>query len=90
MTAAWKQANKGETMYEGELMQAGIGQGYDAVTPMQLLNAYAALANGGTVWQPQVVKSITDGRTGAVTDIQPVAMNHLHLADGTPIPSQVL
>ena len=89
-TDAWKQANKGETMYEGELMQAGIGQGYDAVTPMQLLNAYAALANGGTVWQPQVVKSITDGRTGAVTDIQPVAMNHLHLADGTPIPSQVL
>jgi penicillin-binding protein 2 len=89
-TNAWKQANKGETMYEGELMQAGIGQGYDAATPMQLLNAYAALANGGTVWQPQVVKSITDGLTGKVTEIQPVALNHLHTADGTPVPPQVL
>ena len=52
-------------MYEGELMQAGIGQGYDSVTPLQLLNAYCALANGGNLWQPQVVKSITrrDGTT---------------------------
>ncbi len=89
-TDAWKRANQGEHMYEGELMQAGIGQGYDASTPLQLLNAYAALANGGTVWQPQVVKSVTDGRTGVVTDIQPVAMNHLHSADGTPISPQIL
>jgi penicillin-binding protein 2 len=58
-------------------MQAGIGQGYDAATAMQLLNAYCALANGGNVWQPQIVKSITDGRTGAVTEIQPQLLNHL-------------
>jgi cell division protein FtsI/penicillin-binding protein 2 len=59
-------------MYEGEIAQAGIGQGYDATTPLQLLNAYCALANGGNLWQPQIVKSITDGSTGTVTDIQPV------------------
>ena len=89
-TDAWKRANKGEPMYEGELMQAGIGQGYDASTPLQLLNAYCALANGGTVWQPQIVKSITNGATGVVTDVQPLAMNHLHTQDGAPINPAVL
>ena len=76
-TNAWKQATQDSPMYEGEIMQAGIGQGYDAVTPLQLLNAYCALANGGNLWQPQVVKSITDGATGAVTNIQPVLLNKL-------------
>jgi penicillin-binding protein 2 len=89
-TQAYALANVGQPMYEGNLVQAGIGQGYDATTPLQLLNAYCALANGGTVWQPQVVKSITDGATGTVSQIQPVALNHLHAADGTPISQQVL
>ena len=35
-------------IFPGETYQAGIGQGYDVVTPIQLINAYAALANGGT------------------------------------------
>jgi len=89
-TNAWKEANYGDTMYTGEIMQAGIGQGYDAVTPLQLLNAYCALANGGTVYEPQIVKSITNGATGTVTNIQPVVENKLHAADGTPISQQVL
>ena len=76
-TNAWKQATQNEPMYEGEIMQAGIGQGYDANTPLQLLDAYCAMANGGNLWQPQIVKSITDGATGAVTEIQPVLMNKL-------------
>jgi penicillin-binding protein 2 len=76
-TNSWKKANKGEQMYEGELMQAGIGQGYDAVTAMQLLNAYCALANGGNVWQPQIVGSVTNGVTGQVTPVQPQLLNHL-------------
>lgn len=82
-TNAWKEANTGDPMYEGELMQAGIGQGYDAATPMQLLNAYCALANGGNLWQPQIVKSITDGATGVVTEVQPQLLNHLPASAST-------
>ena len=55
---AWKEAALGARVFPGETYQAGIGQGYDAVTPLQLINAYAALANGGTLYQPQIVREV--------------------------------
>ena len=64
-TNEWKQATFGLPMFGGETYQAGIGQGYDVVTPIQLITAYSALANGGTVYEPQVVKTIT-GPDGTV------------------------
>ena len=42
----------------GEVYQAGIGQGYDVVTPIQLINAYTALANGGKLYRPQLVRDV--------------------------------
>lgn len=57
-TNQWKLDAMGEPIYPGEVYQAGIGQGYDVVTPIQLINAYAALANGGRLYQPQVVREI--------------------------------
>jgi penicillin-binding protein 2 len=64
-TNAWKEALFGEPIYPGETYQAGIGQGYDVVTPIQLINAYAALANGGKLYQPQIVREII-GPDGSV------------------------
>jgi len=57
-STAWKMGTVGEQVYPGEVYQAGIGQGYDVVTPIQLINAYAALANGGKLYQPQVVREV--------------------------------
>ena len=57
-TNQWKQDTLGSRIFPGETYQAGIGQGYDVVTPIQLINAYAALANGGTLYQPQIVHDI--------------------------------
>ena len=54
----WKLDTLGAPIYPGETYQAGIGQGYDVVTPLQLINAYAALANGGKLMQPQVVREV--------------------------------
>ncbi len=54
----WKLDTLGLPIYPGETYQAGIGQGYDVVTPIQLINAYCALANGGKVYQPQVVREV--------------------------------
>ncbi len=64
-TNEWKQATLGSPIFGGETYQAGIGQGYDVVTPIQLINAYAALANGGTLFEPQIVRDIV-GPDGSV------------------------
>ena len=65
-TNQWKLDVLGEPIFPGETYQAGIGQGYDVVTPIQLINAYAALANGGKLYQPQIVRDIVgpDGIRG--------------------------
>jgi penicillin-binding protein 2 len=55
---AWKEEALGASIFPGETYQAGIGQGYDVVTPIQLINAYAALANGGKLYQPQLVREV--------------------------------
>ena len=68
---AWKQELLGEPIYPGETYQAGIGQGYDVVTPIQLINAYAALANGGKLYQPQVVREIVAADGTVVRGFKP-------------------
>jgi penicillin-binding protein 2 len=74
----WKIATLGGTdgMFTGEILQAGIGQGYDASTALQLLDAYCALANGGNLWQPHVVQSITPPGAKPVP-IAPTLLNKL-------------
>jgi penicillin-binding protein 2 len=57
-TNQWKMDRFGQPIYPGELLQAGIGQGYDLATVLQVANAYAAVANGGKLYQPQVVREI--------------------------------
>ncbi|HUP82815.1 MAG TPA: penicillin-binding protein 2, partial [Candidatus Limnocylindria bacterium] len=70
-TNAWKQATFGQDIFPGEVYHAGIGQGYDAVTPLQLLNAYCALANGGTLYRPQIVHRVLAPDGTVVQDFQP-------------------
>lgn len=60
----------GGTWLPGDAVNAAIGQGLTAVTPLQLAMAYAAIANGGTVFQPQVATAVV-GPDGDVTRIQP-------------------
>ncbi len=55
---AWKQQTFGQDIFPGETYLAGIGQGYDFVTPIQLITAYCALANGGKLYQPQIVRQV--------------------------------
>jgi penicillin-binding protein 2 len=63
-TKEWKLSRFKEAWQPGETLSIAIGQGFDLVTPIQLVNAYAALANGGTVYRPRIVKRIetADGR----------------------------
>jgi penicillin-binding protein 2 len=57
-TTAWYMQHYGGKFRQGFSLNAAIGQGNTKVTVLQLAMAYAALANGGTLWAPQVVRSI--------------------------------
>jgi penicillin-binding protein 2 len=74
---AWKFDRFGLPIYPGEVYQAGIGQGYDAVTPIQLITAYAALANGGKVMQPQVVREVHASSGAVVRPFTPIVVRRL-------------
>ncbi len=54
----WKLTRFNEPWTLGNTYHASIGQGFVAVTPLQLLNAYAAVANGGTVYEPRLLKEV--------------------------------
>jgi len=51
----WKRAVHEEPWYPGETVIAGIGQGFNVVTPLQLANAVATLVNGGTRYAPRLL-----------------------------------
>ena len=52
---AWKAAHSKQPWYPGETVIAGIGQGYWAVTPLQLAHAVATLAGHGVPYLPRLV-----------------------------------
>ena len=56
--------------YLGDSISAGIGQGYNAFTPVQLASATATLANDGVAYRPHLVKYIRDTRTGDVRQLE--------------------
>ena len=71
-TPEWKQRRYKQPWYMGETVIAGIGQGYTLVTPMQLAQATAVLANKGIAMRPRLVSAITDAKTGISTPTQAV------------------
>ncbi|HTM44159.1 MAG TPA: penicillin-binding protein 2 [Polyangiaceae bacterium] len=89
-TRAWyARRYKGEGFRGGFTLLSAIGQGATTVTVMQLALAYAALANGGTLYQPQVVRSIETSDGTVVQDFPPrvrrivsIAPDHLKLIAG--------
>ncbi|VAW35528.1 Peptidoglycan D,D-transpeptidase MrdA [hydrothermal vent metagenome] len=69
---AWKLKAKGEPWYRGETVINSIGQGFMLSTPMQLVNAYAAIANGGILYTPQFIESVESIEGKKIKDFPPV------------------
>ncbi|HZW50872.1 MAG TPA: penicillin-binding protein 2, partial [Rudaea sp.] len=57
--------------YAGETISVGIGQGYNAYTPLQLAQAIATLANNGVMYRPHLVNYIENTRSGERTQVEP-------------------
>jgi penicillin-binding protein 2 len=54
---------------QGYLVSLGIGQGEIGVSPLQMASYAAALANGGTLYQPHAVMSIRNKQTGTLEGV---------------------
>jgi penicillin-binding protein 2 len=58
----WKKEVKKEGWWDGDTYNMSIGQGNILATPLQLASAYVAIANGGKLFQPQIVRAVVDGQ----------------------------
>ena len=65
--------------YAGETISIGIGQGYNAYTPIQLAQATAVVANNGVMFRPHLVRNIVDAKTGEKRLIEPEPFRDLKL-----------
>lgn len=70
----WKLDNIGEGWATGDSVNMAIGQGYVQVTPLQIATILAAIANGGTLYQPKLIDRIGAGG-GAPEEVWPVQEN---------------
>lgn len=64
-SSEWKERRFHERWYPAETLSVAIGQGYVTVTPLQLAELAAEVANGGTLYKPQFVREI-DALDGSV------------------------
>lgn len=67
----------------GDLMNIATGQGALIVTPLQMAVAYAALLNGGTVWEPRVVSEVVDSENNVIFTNLPSAARVVQIAPET-------
>ncbi|MGI8578108.1 MAG: penicillin-binding protein 2 [Nocardioidaceae bacterium] len=63
----------------GDAVNFAIGQGDTVLTPLQLAVGYAAISNGGTLWEPRVGKAIIDPAGHVIKHIQPQVASKLSL-----------
>ncbi len=67
----WKRRTYGQNWSTGDTYNAAFGQGYVITTVLQLINAVAAIANGGTVYQPTIIHSFLDGEGNVLEGFTP-------------------
>lgn len=67
----------------GQAAIAAIGQGYVAVTPLQLANAYTALADGGTLYSPRIGEALVTPSGKLAQKINPPVIRKLPVASQT-------
>ena len=56
----WKRKVMGTGWYKGDTILLSIGQGYLTVTPLQIADIYATIANKGIVYTPHLVRELED------------------------------
>lgn len=82
-TKDWKKKRFGEDWQLGETLSCAIGQSYVLTTPLQLAMSYAALANGGKLWRPHVVKEIFSTTGEIIHKAKPELLDQVEISEKT-------
>jgi penicillin-binding protein 2 len=78
-TSSWKLNRFKVPWQPGETLSIAIGQGYNTVTPLQMAALTAAVANGGVLYQPSLVKRLVSPRGEVLREFQPVKVKESNI-----------
>ena len=70
----WKRLNQGENWATGDTYLAAVGQGYVLATPVQVMNSFSTIVNGGKHMQLSMIGKIVDGYGNTVSEFEPEAL----------------
>ncbi len=70
-----------ESWTTGDTYIMSIGQGFLTVTPLQMANVMAAVANNGTIYRPQLIHHISDAEGHVVRPFEPEVLHQLPVDD---------
>jgi len=77
-------ARGGEKWYAADTLMAAIGQSDHLFTPIQLVNYVATLVNGGTRYQPHLLKSVMDyTNTQTYETVEPTVLNQVEISESS-------
>jgi len=79
----WKMRRFGQPWFPGETPSAAIGQGYITVTPLQMANLMATVANGGTRYRPWFVRRVESLDGTLIREYGPEKIRSLELKENT-------
>jgi len=82
-TPEWKEKLYKEVWYPGDTANLSIGQGYILVTPIQMLDLISAVANGGYLVRPHLVKKIVDENGNTVFNFTPEKVKKIPISKST-------
>ncbi len=80
---AWKRARFKKPWHEGDTLSVAIGQGYNLVTPLQMAQVAAAVANGGFIYEPQLVEKVESPAGEVLYQVKPVIKSRLGAEEAT-------
>lgn len=76
----WKLKKYGIPWQEGETLSCAIGQGFVLATPLQIVVAISAIANGGDIYRPQIVSKIKDTNGKIIKEFPPIKVKSLPIS----------
>ena len=71
---------RGEPWLTGDTYNLSIGQGYLLTTPLQMANVVAAVANGGTIYRPQLIYQLVDADGKVVRSLEREVMGRVTIS----------